>query len=418
MKINMNDSRLTNITQIRAFLKGSQKVDLSFEEVGIEGKYTFIDQTVDRLKYRHLSKKDKRVVLNYLTKVTGYKKAQLHRLVKRAKVGSLKRRSYQRTNSHKIYTGRDIKLLEKTDEYHQKLNALATKEIMRREVEVFDHREYQTISRISPSHVGNLRKSPTYRNTWVNHTKPSIVPIGLTKVPDNHGRPGSIRVDTVHQRNVYYINAVDEILQWEIVVCVPTISEQFLKPALEQIIDQCPFTILNFHSDRGSEYINYIVARLLNKLSIEQTKSRSRHPNDNALVETKNGSVIRKHMGWEHLDQGASDLINRFYQDYFNPYLNYHRPCLFYSKVVTNKKGRSRKIYDEATVPYEKLKEVDSKLKKTCLKPNVSFNSLDKIAYQQSDNQFAKIMQEEKRKLFNKINKLNWKAGSCLKSKS
>jgi hypothetical protein len=50
-------------------------------------------------------------------------------------------------------------------------------------------------------------------------------------------------VDSVHQRNVYHINSVDEITQWEIVVCVPQISESCMLPALKELIDQYPFII-------------------------------------------------------------------------------------------------------------------------------------------------------------------------------
>ena len=59
--------------------------------------------------------------------------------------------------------------------------------------------------------------------------------------------------------------------------------------------------IKGFHSDNGSEYVNKQVAELLNKLNIEQTKSRSRQSNDNALAESKNNSVVRKHMGYSHI---------------------------------------------------------------------------------------------------------------------
>ena len=51
------------------------------------------------------------------------------------------------------------------------------------------------------------------------------------------------------------------------------------------MLAQFPFRILGFHSDNGSEFINYKVAELLNKLLIEQTKSRPRRSNDNGLVE-------------------------------------------------------------------------------------------------------------------------------------
>ncbi len=67
------------------------------------------------------------------------------------------------------------------------------------------------------------------------------------------------------------------------------------------MLEQFPFRILGFHSDNGSEFIRYSAARLLNKLLIEQTKSRPRHSNDNGLAEAKNGAVIRKHMGYGYI---------------------------------------------------------------------------------------------------------------------
>jgi transposase InsO family protein len=51
------------------------------------------------------------------------------------------------------------------------------------------------------------------------------------------------------------------------------------------LLDAFPFVIKGFHSDNGSEYINKRVAKLLEKLLIEFTKSRARHTNDNALAE-------------------------------------------------------------------------------------------------------------------------------------
>jgi transposase InsO family protein len=56
-----------------------------------------------------------------------------------------------------------------------------------------------------------------------------------------------------------------------------------------------------FHSDNGSEFINHTAAKLLNKLLIEQTKSRPRHSNDNGLVESKNGAIARKRMRYTHI---------------------------------------------------------------------------------------------------------------------
>jgi len=245
---------------------------------------------------------------------------------------------YKRVSPHKIYTGQDIKLLEKTDELHLRLSEKATLAILKRETDLFGHKEYQTISKVSHAHITNLRHSPLYISGWINHTKARLTPIGITQKPENYGKPGSIRVDSVSQKDVYHINTVDEITQWEIAICVPQVCEACMIPALEEIMGQYPFKIFNFHSDRGGENINYQVASLLQRLVIKQTKSRSYHSNDNALCETKNGSVIRKNFGWEHIDQKFCDKINLYYKNYFNPYLNFHRPCAF-PTIETSDKG-------------------------------------------------------------------------------
>ena len=74
-------------------------------------------------------------------------------------------------------------------------------------------------------------------------------------------------------KGVYYINAVDEVTQWEIIASVERISEAYLVPVLESILLRFPFVIRGFHSDNGSEFVNRIVARLLNKMLIRFTKS-------------------------------------------------------------------------------------------------------------------------------------------------
>src|SRR5487761_1115822 len=275
MQITMDDSRLVNITQLREFLKASQKVVVSLENASIEEKYQYIEKTIKQFSYTKLSKKDKRIVLSYIKKVTGYKTARLYKPVARAEQGTLKKALYQRIHPTKIYVNRDIKLPEITDELHLRLSEDATKEILRREFEMFHHGDYQTISQVSHSHITNLRHSPVCKSSWINHTKARQIPIGETRSPENYGKPGSIRVDSVSHKDVYRINSVDEIAQWEIVFCVPQLSESCMKIAPEEILSDYPFVIFNFHSDRGHETINYVVADLLQRLVIKQTKSRS-----------------------------------------------------------------------------------------------------------------------------------------------
>lgn len=399
MKVFMDFKHIRTLDDIRLFLKGSRRFVLKAET--IEDKYEIIDKLVSQLSYHTLTKKDKWIVLKILKLFTGYKQSQLHQLIKNALSGNLSRKPYQRMNIYRKYTGGDIKLLEQTDELHYRLSATATHEIMRREYALFHHVEYKNIAHISISHINNLRDTNTYKAKYLAHTQVRQIPIGETTKPEANGLPGSIRIDSVSQSDVYYINAVDEITQWEVMVCVPRITEYYMEQALKTILVQFPFTIFNFHSDRGSEFINRIVARLLHKLLIHQTKSRARHTNDNALVETKNGSVIRKNLGFFHINQKLVSKFNEFFTHWFNPYLNYHRPCGYVTETIVDFKGREKKIYGEYTTPYEKLKELIHKNKtKPILKPDVTFETLDIIAYSHSDNEFATIMRTHQYELF------------------
>jgi len=407
MNITMIDSRLSHFNQLETFLEGTREV--SFLSLNSKSeKYDWIKRTLNRFDFRYLRKKEKGTVRSYLKKVSGYSISQLTRLIKKYLKGNLEAVKYRRNLFPIKYTPLDISLLIKTDNVHSRLNAFATKEILTREYEKFRKAEYGNIKNISPSHIYNLRSKRQYLSHSLTFTKTQAVQrnIGERRKPNPLGRPGYLRVDTVHQgdldgkKGVYHINTIDEISQWEIVASVEQISESYLEPILKIILDQYPFTVFEFHADNGGEYINYVVAKLLNKLLIKLTKSRSHHCNDNALVESKNGSIIRKHLGYFYINQKYAPLINDFYINYFNPYLNFHRPCGFGSLKI-DKKGRRKKVYTHYRTPYEAFKGITGV--KNSLKTGKTFEILDKIANSYSDNEFAEIMEKEKQKLFKEI---------------
>jgi len=232
------------------------------------------------------------------------------------------------------------------------------------------------------------------------------VAIGERRKPEPCGQPGYLRLDTVHQgdtaeaKGVYHINAVDEVTQWQIAGATPRISELYLVPLLQGMLRQFPFRILGFHTDNGSEFINRTVAELLNKLLIEQTKSRPRQSGDNGLIETKNGAIIRKHMGYGYIDASHADRINSFYREFLNPYLNYHRPCA-QADVEIDQKGRKRVRYKRYQTPLETLLALDSPAQ--YLRQGLSINALKRIAAVLSDTDAARRMQQAKAKLFDQL---------------
>ncbi len=197
-----------------------------------------------------------------------------------------------------------------------------------------------------------------------------------------------------------YVNALDEVTQWQVIGATSQISETWLIPVLEAMLEQFPFRILGFHSDNGSEFINHTVAALLNKLLVEQTKSRPRHSNDNGLVETKNGAVIRKLMGYGHIAAEHAEAIGLFYKEDLNPYLNFHRPCGV-PETIVNAKGKERRIYRWYATPWEILRQLPDLARH--LRPGISRDELERKANALSDTQAAANMQAARRKLFARI---------------
>jgi transposase InsO family protein len=407
----MNDRNLQTVEQVRQFLGGSEA--LEFRALSVGEKYKWIEEVLIRFRYHGLKRSEKGVLRRYIERITGYSRSQVSRLITDYKrSGQIKQAPYRRHRFPKKYTPAEVILLAKTDELHGWLSGPATKKIMEREYEVYGHTEFKNISRISVAHLYNLRSSNAYRGITrrFTKTKPAVSRIGERIKPETKGMPGYIRIDTVHQgdmngsKGVYHINAVDEVTQWEIVASVARISEAYLVPVLETMLAEFPFVIRGFHSDNGSEFVNRIVAQLLNKLLIHFTRSRPRHSNDNGLVESKNGSVVRKQLGYAYIPQSCAELLNGFNGEFFNPYINFHRPCFFPVSVV-DIKGKIKKTYPykEVMTPYVKLKSLSQS--ESYLRPDVTFEQLETIVNQMSDNQFAERMVNARSKLFQQISR-------------
>jgi len=395
---------MVSIAQVQEFIKVGTHVDL--RSTSAEETYQWVDEVLLRFRYFSCQKKERSVIRKYIRTATGYSHSQITRLVgKKKKLGKVFLSSTRRHTFTRRYTSDDIARLIETDNAHSRLSGQATKRICNREYTIFGDQRFGRLKDISVSHIYNLRETRQYAShaLTISKTQSVNVPIGERCKPNPQGRPGFLRVDTVHQgdredeKGVYHINLVDEVTQWQIVVAVEKISEAYLGPLLEDAINQFPFLILGFHSDNGSEYINHVVARLLNKLLIRQTKSRARHCNDNALAETKNGSIIRKHMGHMYIAQKFAGVINQFYRTHLNIYLNFHRPCGFAERKI-DARGKEKKVYNLYLTPHEALLGHCDALK--FLKKGATLEKLDVIARTMSDNACATAMQKAKVELF------------------
>lgn len=403
----MDDSGKMSLAEIRAFLTGSEAVQ--FAAQGRQETYEWVERTLRGHDYARLGRADKGVLRQYVGKMTGLSRAQVTRLLGQYRDhGAVKARAYQRHRFAAHYTPADIQLLAYVDRMHGVLSGPATRRVLEREYQNFGQTVFQRLAGISVAQIYRFRQTATYRkeNHSYRPTQSTQVSIGERRRPDPQGRPGYLRVDTVHQgdqqgqKGLYHINAVDEVTQWQVIGAAPQISEAYLIPVLEAILEQFPFRIHGFHSDNGSEFINHTVARLLNKLLIEQTRSRPRHSNDNGLVECKNGAVIRKHIGWGHIAGQHAAAVDQFHREYLNPYVNFHRPCGI-PETQRTAKGKLKRVYRRWATPWEIFRELPNC--EAYLRPGVSLAALEEPAAKQSDTDSAREMQEAKRQMWAKI---------------
>jgi len=212
-----------------------------------------------------------------------------------------------------------------------------------------------------------------------------VKPGSERRAPAPNNRPGYLRVDSVHQslprtrsggdqdglKGVYHINAVDCVTPYAGVATGERISEAFLIPVLEALLQSFPFVIQGVHTD-------------------------------NAQAESKNGAIVRKHLGYSHIPQRFATPVNDFCRDHLNPYSNFHRPCLF-AELITDARGRQRKRYPYALMmtPDEKLTSLPQA--QTFLKPGITFAHLDELAGVMSDNTAAERLNEARSILFKTI---------------
>jgi len=405
VQVHMQNAEGLTQEQIGKFLQGSQAIEFVGEKRA--EVYQFVERVLVAQEYARQGRKERGAIRAYLSKVTGRSLPQMTRLIRKYRQeGVVEVVRYRRRCFPAKYTSRDVALWAEVDSAHDWLSGPATVHILKRECEQFGKTEYARLAGISVAHLYNLRHSAGCRKLAVHWkpTEPSALTIGERRKPDPPGRPGFLRIDTVHQgdgegaKGVYHINAVDAVTQWQVVGCVSRINERFLLPVVEAILHQVPFRILGFHSDNGSEYVNHDVAKPLKSLLIEFTRSRANRPQDNALVEGKNGAIIRKHMGYGHIAAEHAEGVQKFYTAQLNPYLNFHRPSGF-ATVNLDARGKRRRRYrrEDYATPYEKLKGLEKA--EQYLKPSISFAQLDKLAQKPSDTECARKMAAAKAEL-------------------
>jgi hypothetical protein len=411
MIVTLQTQGLKTLAQVQGFISSNEAI--LFTLTDRVAAYNWMTDTLKQFHYDRCTRANKGVLRQYLCKVTGFSRAQVARCIKQFSDDGViqDRRRAPAVPFARRYTLEDIRLLAEMDALHGTVSGTTTRKLCERAFKVHGDARFERLAGISNGHLYNLRQHKTYqaKRGSFDKTRPTKINIGERRKPAPDGCPGYLRVDSVHQgdldgiKGIYLINAVDEVTQFQAVFAVERISEAYLLPVLEAMMDAFPFVIRSFHSDNGSVYINHQLAKLLEKLRIEQTKSRSRQTNDNALAESKNASIVRKYLGYSHIPQHCASQVNTFTVEVLSPYLNYHRPCHFPTEYQ-DKKGKIRKRYryQDMMTPYEKFRSLPEA--ENYLKSGTSLEKLDALAAKCSDNDAAQHLNEARAALFQLIN--------------
>ena len=195
----------------------------------------------------------------------------------------------------------------------------ATQKILYREFYDYGDERYQRLSTISAPHIYNLRKSRVYRERRgsLPEDRPVQVSIGERRRPDPQGRPGYLRIDTVHQGDLDGPRGVPHQRGGRSDAVAGGGRHGADQRSLADSgagSDAAAVSVPHrgFHSDNGSEFINHTVAKLLNKLLVEQTKSRPRHSNDNGPGGSQERSGDPQTHGYGHIESQHAEASKRF----------------------------------------------------------------------------------------------------------
>ncbi len=323
-------------------------------------------------RYRKASKESKGRILDEFCKVCGYNRKyaiwKLNRMPMRQRGRDRPRRKCRRKYDHQVLT--IVEQVWKTANYPW---SLRLKEIIRlwlpwmRSRYLITPQIEQRLLSMSPSTIDrHLRsKKRTLKRRLYGRTKPGTLLRHKIPVRTEHWdvrRPGFVEVDlVVHCGSsasgefINSLNLTDTFSGWVETQAVMGKGEGGILEALGVMAQRLPFTILGIDSDNGSEFINHHLWRYCKAKGIQFTRSRPYKKDDNAHIEQKNWTHVRKFMGWDRYESlEALEAMNDLYENEFPVFMNLFQPSVKLQKVIRKGTRRTR-IYDKPQTPLDRL---------------------------------------------------------------
>lgn len=327
-------------------------------------------------RYKSSNKAKKETILNEFCKICGYNRKYAIRLLNNKDAESQKKHK-KPGRPKKYYKQRVIDFMLQTwlSTHHlcsKRLKAAikdwlpyyeTSKDItlMSEDIKLIKNISSRTIDRILKPY---RRK---YKSYGIATTKPGsilkeFIPI-KTKQWDET-KPGFLEADTVAHCGgsiagdfIFTVNMVDIATGWTIQRAVWGKGQRGVKEAIISMENTLPFRILGFDTDNGGEFLNWnLISYFKNKKhKVDFSRCRPYEKNDNAHIEGKNWTVVRRYLGYERFDTlEILGLLNELYKGVWHKYLNYFLPSV---KLKSKSRIGSKiiKMHDEAKTPLERL---------------------------------------------------------------
>ncbi len=351
-----------------------------------------------RLRYQQARKGEKGRMLSEAGEVTGYHRKSLVRLLRRA-VGSTPSTQRRRRGRSRRYGAelRDplVRLWEATGRVCPQrlkpfLPALLDHMHRHQELRLGEETRAQLLA-MSTSTIERLLRPVRQREGRrpLSTTKPGTllkhaIPIRTFTEWEDH-RPGFLEVDLVahcgESTEGFYLNtltAVDIATGWVERQAVWGKTQDRVGAALHEIGQRLPFPWLGLDSDNGSEFINHDLLAYCQKHQITFTRSRPYKKNDNAHVEEKNWTAVRRLVGYDrYTSRPALETLNRLY-GLLRWHTNFFQPVMQLQSKTRNG-AKVRKVYDDAKTPYQRALDSGILTKERKVQLSATYNGLNPV---------------------------------------
>jgi hypothetical protein len=325
-----------------------------------------------RPRYLRASTTEKTHILDEFVAITGYHRKYAIRLLKHGR----KQPRREKRGRSKVYQGEVISALIKVWEVCDRICSRRLHPFLPEIVAVLEREGELVLSeetkglllRMSRASMDRCLQSVRYqRRRGRSTTKPGTllkqaIPV-RTFADWDDVRPGFVEMDLVahggdsaHGEYLHTLNVVDIATRWSECLILANRSQRQVTAAMDRLRARLPFPLLGIDSDNDSAFINDNLYRYCQQEQITFTRSRPYKKNDQAHIEQKNWSVVRRLIGYDRYESAEEQaLIEAIYQDW-RLYVNFFQPVL---KLVEKRRvdNKVRKRYDTARTPFQRVLE-------------------------------------------------------------